>query len=126
MEISEGSGESAHHIVEVGAGFLGIRAGEKTHGNGLHLTHGFGHGLKGCSQGAIELLGPDHADFQGHAIRDPLVTAPIWLLIGLKLLHTAQEWRSRRAGYITFGGGDSGDSNRLCRRAPQSLPFGGK
>ena len=36
-----------------------------------------------------------------------LATAPIWLLMGLKLLRTAQEWRSRRAGYITFGGDDA-------------------
>jgi len=35
-----------------------------------------------------------------------LVSAPIWLLILLKVVRTAQEWRSRRAGYITFGGDD--------------------
>jgi len=35
-----------------------------------------------------------------------LLTAPIWLLMLLKLVRTAQEFRSQRAGYITFGGDD--------------------
>ena len=46
----------------------GIVAGQQTHGNGLHFTHGFSHGLEGGAQGAVELLGADHADLfdRGH------------------------------------------------------------
>ena len=52
-----GSGQSAHHE-EVGASFVGISAGQKPHGNGLHLLNRFGQGLKGSAQGAMKPLAP--------------------------------------------------------------------
>merc|ERR1711871_45449 len=58
-----GSGQSAHHVVEIGASFLGISAGQKAHGNGLHLPNRFGQGLKRCPEGAVKLLGTDHTNF---------------------------------------------------------------